>query len=249
MGPWKPASSGAAPKGSLAAPSSRFQLAVLEMGQGPVIGPGSLVHASVTGEVLPSPGESPGRSFKKIDDVWFWIGVADLYEDADSILRLGAADLRTAFVGAREGSRLSLLLDPARIGNELDLPTKGFLLHFTKKYRETAGFDGDYVRFTTTGRYELKILDVCHATLLQKRAVLKQWGYIPHLWYDSPDYPFAREGVLEWAAIEASCPSSNQNVRLEKGPAYRRPSAGTLDISWPESYEKAMTRGRVSKTK
>lgn len=246
MGPWKPASSGAAPKASLASPPSRFQLTILEMGQGPEIGPGRLVHASVTGEVLPPPEESPGRYLRKIDDVWFWIGDADLYVNADPILQLGTADLRAAFVGVREGSRLSLLLDPARIGSELELPTRGFLLHFTKKYRETAGFDGDYVRFTKVARYELKILDVCSGTLLQKRAVLKQWGYIPHLWYDSPDYPFARKGILEWVAIEAKCPASNQEVRLEKGPAYRRPSLGTLDISWPESYEKAMSRGRVS---
>ena len=132
-----------------------------------------------------------------IDDVWFWIGVADLYFDKDRpALYLGSDELRAAFVGARSGSRLSLVLDPVPLSRGLRLPKKGFLLDYTKAYRTSAGADSEYVEFTPGREYEFNVITVCRGVLVQRQGVLKQWGYIPYLWVGSVDYPFAREGMI-----------------------------------------------------
>jgi hypothetical protein len=212
------------------------RLVVLEKGQGPEIKPGSLVHASVT----------------QVPDVRFWIGVSDLLFESEERLpgvapighRIGLGDpgLRAAFIGLRSGSRVSLTLDPERPTTGLELPKNGFLLGFTKEQRDRVGFDSDYVIFMRHVEYELTIGDVCDATLLHRRGLLRQWGYKGPAVGGLPSYPFARRGVLRWVALDANCPATNRKVRFEKGPSYVY--EGTLDVVWPESYEKAARRRR-----
>lgn len=244
--PWKPAGTANVPREPHpGAARSKFTLTPLTAGDGAQIGPGSLVHARILGKILPGqpvPDTGPTRS---VDEVWFWIGDASLFPDnARLVLGLGSADLRAAFIGARNGSRLSLAIETVGSEQVLRLPVKGFLLNFTEAVYLRTGIDTDYVTLTSRLQYEIDVLKVCSGALLQRRGVLKQWGYIPHLWADSESYPFAREGILEWAAIEARCGSPEEKARLEKGPAHR-PGSGLLSM-WPQSYRDAVSRGRVS---
>lgn len=244
LAPWKAAGSAVVPKSS--EPESRrtsFKLQVQRQGQGLEVVGGSLVYARVGGTIAPSERLLPD-SWLEVPDVWFWVGSGQLERPGSRpILRLGSPDLRAAFVGAHEGAVLTLRVDPELRGGELALPTKGFLLDYTSKYRFTEGSDSEHANFRHTAEYKFTIVRVCPATLLQRQGILKQWGYIPHLWKEAPNYPFARQGRIEFAALEADC--GGENIRLEKGPAHRT-TEGTLTMGWAESYERAVAKGRVS---
>lgn len=247
---WKPAGSARVPTSDSARPPE-FRLKVLEAGGGAQIKAGSLVHASIDGRIIPSPDVIPGTYVRPIPDVWFWIGVPDLYvgdegQDPAPALplrpRLGSDELRAAFVTLRSGSRVSVVVDPWDPTVVPRLPTHGVLLDYTRETYMQDGTDNDNVRFVKGVEYELTVREVCDGRLLQRKGVLRQWGYVPRLWAGGARYPFARRGVLRWVAIDAQCPGMKR-VRLEKGPAYDS-HQGTLDGTWPLSYDKAARRPR-----
>ena len=221
-----------------------FRMMQISLGGGSEIKPGSLVHVSVRNQTFPICGPSntqyPCMPQKdSVHDLWFWVG----REKFDR--GLGSYSLRAAFIGVREGGVASV---EVRRGVTLGLPTRAFLLPYalfpgTTRYSQ---YDTDYVDMggNEDRQYEIKILRVCEGRLLRKVAVLKQWGYEPHVWAGSPGYPFARAGNLEWIAVEAQCESPTERIRFEKGPAYDL-REGSLDGNWPYSYKSAVESGRV----
>ncbi len=56
------------------------------------------------------------------------------------------------------------------------------------------------------------------------------------------NYAFAREGVLEWVALEVQCDSPSETFMLEKGPAYSTVGTGTNLAGWQSSYERQVRR-------
>ena len=222
---------------------TKFRVTTLEPGRGAAIEPGSLVHARINGS-LPRANYAGARA-ETVDDVWFWIGNPEPYVKNRPTISLGSGILRAALIGARAGARLSLVFDTSQVGAELHLPTKGFLLDHSEEVYFDTGVDGEYAKLTAWRDYEITILAVCRGRLLRRQGTLKQWGYILHVWAESPNYPFARDGPLIWGAVEGDCESPEQRVRLEKGPAYH-PYSGSLTGSWPRSYARAVQTGRAS---
>ncbi len=243
MDEWKPAGSAAVPKNPKS--PARPRLTLLQDGQGREIKAGSLVHASVKLKQT-----SPLHE-QKLPDVWFWLGdqsripghVAYKWRE---LIDLGDEELRAAFLGLRAGSRVSVTLEGTPYAPAAGLPTQGFSFN-----GDSAGVYSGYgggpapVRFGVghTAKYEFMIVDVCAGRLYYRTGTLKQFGYIPHLWAESPDRPFAREGVLEWVAIEGDCDSPN-DLRVEMGPAYRVLS-GTLVPVLQRDYRTAPPRGKM----
>jgi hypothetical protein len=240
VGPWTPIGIATMPVERSSDPSrTRFELKLRAEGSGSEIKPGMLVHATVTGHFAPSSAMSPNAPVGKIDDAWFWVGDArHVGEKQLSLLRFGSDALRAAFVGARSGARLYLVLDPKQPARTLALPKRGFLLDYIRAFEFTGGSDNDSVYFENTVEYEITVVAVCPGDVLQREGTLKQLGYVPNF-STRRNLPFAREGRLHWAAIEAQCDQGGK-VRMEKGPAY--PFTGTLTTGWPESYDKASGR-------
>jgi hypothetical protein len=231
---------------------AQLRVTILDVGQGPEIRAGSLVHARVAGKIIP--GVSEYVSIGKLSDVWFWLGDQrgipghEAYKWGE-LIDLGSRRLRAAFVGARAGSRVSIVMErrldyPATI-----LPTRGFVMNYTV-LKASGAIDTRYgpekVVFHEGVEYEFTIMDVCQGRLLYRQATKKEWGYIPHVWAGSRKLPFEREGVLEWVAMEADC-DSPKDLRLEMGPGHRL--SGTLASYLPPDHLVAPAKGKIATRK
>lgn len=243
LGQWQSAGEWEAP-GPFDSKKEEFQTIRISLGDGSEIKPGSLVHIMVRNLTFPICGPSntqyPCMPQKdSVHDLWFWVGREKIDRG------LGSYNLRAAFIGVRESGVISVVV---KHGVNIGLPTRVFLLPYallpgTTQYSQ---YDADYIDMggNEDRRYDIKILRVCEGKLMRKFAVLKQWGYKPHVWAGSPAYPFEREGKLEWMAVEAQCELPTEKIRFEKGPAYDL-REGSLDGDWPYSYKSAIENGRV----
>lgn len=250
MGDWKPGGSAVVPKNPKS--TERPRLTVLDAGIGQEIKAGSLVHARVTlKQVLPGSDSRLETYIQKLPDVWFWLGdhseiPGHVAYKWGELIDLGDEELRATFVGVRSGSRVSVLLEGKPNYPGTQLPTHGFIFNGDSSGISIA-YPGQSVQFSHRAEYEFTILDVCEGRLLYRRGTLRQWGYRPTLWVEHGSYPFAREGVLEWAAIEADCDSPN-DLRVEMGPGYRV-SSGTLVPIMQRDYRTASPRGKMLTSK
>ena len=218
-----------------------FRMAVMDRGRGREIRAGSLVQirlAAGSGLLKDAATRKPLQNAT----AWLWIGKVPA-DGARKIGDFGLAQLRAAMVGLGQGARLSVFADPQRAGLVLSVPARGFLLPFAYRPAGEAAdsLDTEYIELAGKGDYAVEIVRVCVGRLLRKEALLRQWGYVFN-WGGDTHHQFARQGVLEWLAIEADCEEPNEKVRLEKGPAYGIGTPGYREsplLSWQASYEAA----------
>jgi hypothetical protein len=243
---WEPAGEvTASPEVGAPLPPELFRMTTVDRGRGREIRAGSLVQirlAAGSGLLKDAATLQPLQNAT----AWLWIGNAPAPGER-KIGDFGFAQLRASLVGLRQGARISVFADAQRAGVILSLPTRGFLLPFSYKpnWRQllpsgdaAASLDKEYTELARKGDYQVEILRVCDGRLFRKQALLKQWGYVFN-WGDM-NYKFARQGVLEWLAIEADCEAPNEKVRFEKGPAYGIGSPGYREntlLTWQASYE------------
>lgn len=245
---WEPAGEvTASPEAGAPLSPEAFRMTTVDRGQGREIRAGSLVQIRLSAGSGLLKDAATLRPLQNAT-AWLWTGNPPAAGGRISS-DFGFAQLRASLVGLRQGSRLSVFADPRRAGFILSLPARGFLLPFSYRpdWRQllpageaAASLDKEYTDLARKGDYEVEILRVCDGRLFQKRALLKQWGYVFN-WGDM-DYRFARQGVLEWLAIEADCEAPNEKIRFEKGPAYGIGSPGyreTTLLRWQTSYEAA----------
>jgi len=238
IGEWKPASElTASPEVPLS--PEVFRMAVTDRGRGREIRTGSLAQirlAAGSGLLKDAATRQPLQNAT----AWLWIGNVPA-DGQRTIGDFGLAQLRAAMVGLGQGARLSVSADPQRSGFVLLVPARGFLLPFAYRSAGEAAdsLDKEYFELAGKGDYEVEIVRVCVGRLLRKEALLRQWGYVFN-WGADTHHQFARQGVLEWLAIEADCEAPNEKVRLEKGPAHGIGTPGYREnplLSWQKSYE------------
>ena len=251
VGEWRPAGEAIAPSipKRETAPDV-FRVSVLAPGSGRQVQAGSVVHLRITAR-SGSLRDPQTLAALPNGEAWVWIGRAER-PDGARLVDLGSALLRASIVGLHEGGTLAFYAKVTHIGRVV-LPRRGFLHAFTYKpnWRQLipsgshSSLDEEYVDVVGDGEYELQVLRVCEGRLSRKTATLRQWGLVFN-WGDA-HYKFAREGMLEWVAMDIDC-APGERIRFEKGPAHGIYTPGYRDnplLGWQESYEAVMQPGRV----
>jgi len=239
LGAWQSVGSKELPPGEKLLKRELLNMTIADTGRGRVVGPGSMVLIRVealTGHFLDEETKYPIRDV----EAWVWIGSIRLLRregiggNATRDMPLGSALLRELLVGLHEGGVISVSRGASQL-DVLQIPLRGFLLHFSLSFSGDGMEDSEYVSIAEKGEYKITIQKVCTGKPSHKKAIMRQWGYVFN-WGDM-HYRIAREGTLEWLAIDVDCDRGEQ-LRFEKGPSYGpfTPGFDSPLLGWKQSY-------------
>lgn len=233
-----------------------YTVSITAPGSGRVVGDGDVVQVrlrmqsgSLTeGRRMPSGSLRDASKLEPVRDAQIWLWAGDSLID-HRFVNVGHPTLRAALPGLREGARLSLRTHGKSSYDNLRLPTHGFTLHYAywPDWRQRApggavvmSTDYEYVELGWESTSDLEIVRICKPRWSVRSALLKQWGQMVN-WGDI-SYAFARQGVLEWVALEAQCDGPEETLLLKEAVQYSKRGTGTNLSGWEGSYERQVHR-------